>query len=173
MRFCLVLLFLALFSLSATRADMADTAFDRALAQFEKALPHLPAELFGVDVAAYRDAMSLRNFSSRHWGGSIRLAVESRSQATGSCNRYAAFVRLPPENGTVTLVLCPQFSTDGADALRTLTILHKLVHVVAGPNECRAMAFAARIENLASGHFTDVSRYWQANSCENSGFRLP
>ena len=59
------------------------------------------------------------------------------------------------------------------DALRTLTILHELVHVVAGPNECRAMAFAARIENLASGHFTDVSRYWQANSCNNSGFRLP
>lgn len=173
MRFCLTLFILALFSLAPARADMADAAFDRAIDQFEKALPQLPAELFGVDVAAYRDALSLRTFSSRHWGGTIRLKIEQGSETTGSCNRYAAFVRLPPENGRVTLVLCPQFSSAGADALRRLTVLHELVHVVAGPNECRAMAFAAHIEKLATGGFTDVTRYWQANNCAGSGFSLP
>lgn len=173
MRFCLALLILALFSLSPARADVADAAFVRAIDQFERAVPHLPAELFGVDVAAYRDALTFRNFSSRHWGGTIRLKIDNRGEATGSCSRYAAFVRLPPENGVLTLVLCPQFSTGGADALRTLTVLHELVHVVAGPDECRAMAFAAHIEKYATGHFTDVSRYWQANDCPGSGFSLP
>lgn len=173
MRFCLALFILAVLSLSPARADMARTAFDRAIDQFEKALPQLPAELFGVDVPAYRDALTFKSFSSRHWGGSIRLGIENSNQTSGSCNRYAAFVRLPPQDGAVTLVLCPQFSSDGADALRTLTVLHELVHVVAGPDECRAMAFAARVEQLATGRFTDVSRYWRANDCAESGFALP
>jgi hypothetical protein len=172
MRFCLVLLFLAA-SLIPARADVIDTAFDHAIHQFETALPQLPAELFGVDIAAYRDALTLRSFSSPHWGGTTRLSITSGSKTTGSCDRYAAFVRLPPENGRVTLTLCPQFLTPGADGLRTLTVLHEIVHVVAGPNECRAMAFAARIEKLATGAFTDVTRYWQANKCEGSAFRLP
>lgn len=172
MRFCLVLLFLAA-SLIPARADVIGTAFDRAIQQVEAALPHLPSELFGVDIAAYRDALTLRTFSSPHWGGTTRLAVVSESGATGSCERYAAFVRLPPENGQVTLTLCPQFLSPGADALRTLTVLHEMVHVVAGPNECRAMAFAARIEKLATGAFTDVTRYWQANKCGGSAFKLP
>jgi hypothetical protein len=73
----------------------------------------------------------------------------------------------------VSLVICPQFSAEGSNSLRALTILHEMVHVVAGPNECRAMAFAARIEKLATNRFTDVSRYWQANKCEGSGFSLP
>lgn len=173
MRFCLVLFILILFGLSPARAGVADTAFERAIAQFEQALPKLPSEVFGVDVAAYRDALSLRTFSSRYWGGTIRLKIENRSKTSGSCSRYAAFVGLPPENGALTLVLCPQFFSDGADALRTLTVLHELVHVVAGPDECRAMAFAAHIEKLATGRFTDVGSYWKANGCAGSGFSLP
>lgn len=173
MRFCLALIFLALCSLVPARADMIESAFDRAVDQFEKAMPGLPATLFGVEVAAYRDALTLRTFSSPHWGGTTRLAVVSDGGTTGSCQRYAAFVRLPPENGRVTLTLCPQFLSPGADALRTLTVLHEMVHVVAGPNECRAMAFAARIEQSATGAFTDVGRYWQANTCTESGFTLP
>ena len=173
MRFCLTLLLLALFSVLPARADLTDDAFDLALAQFERARPALPAELFGVDVPAYRKALTLREFHSAYWGGTIRLRIENGRESTASCARFAAFVRLPPNNGTVSLVLCPQFSTPGADALRRLTVLHELVHVVAGPSECRAMAFAAKIEHLASGSFTDVTRYWQANGCENSGFSLP
>lgn len=173
MRFRLALVFLILFSLAPARADMAGNAFDRAIEQFERALPALPGTLFGVDVAAYRDALTLRTFSSRYWGGTVRLAIESAKEASGSCGRFAAYVRLPAENGQVTLVLCPQFFSPGADALRTLTVLHELVHVVAGPDECRAMAFAAAVENHATAKFTDVSRYWRANGCENSDFSLP
>ena len=173
MRFCLTLLLLALFSVSPARADLTDDAFDLALAQFERARTALPAELFGVDVATYRKALTLREFHSDYWGGTIRLRIENGSETTASCARFAAFVRLPPTKGQVSLVLCPQFSTPGADALRQLTVLHELVHVVAGPSECRAMAFAARIEKLATGSFTDVARYWQANDCAASGFSLP
>ena len=172
MRFCLVFLFLAL-SLASARADVVDTAFSRAVDQFESALPQLPAELFGVDVSAYRDALTLRQFSSSYWGGTISLRVENGSKDNASCARFAAFVRLPPSNGQVSLILCPQFRTEGADALRRLTVLHELVHVVAGPDECRAMAFAAQIEQLAGGRVTNVDRYWQANDCDSSGFSLP
>jgi hypothetical protein len=73
----------------------------------------------------------------------------------------------------VRLTLCPQFSEEGSRELRRLTVLHEMVHVVAGPDECRAMAFAARIEHLATGSFTPVDRYWQANGCDRSGFGLP
>ena len=152
---------------------MVDTAFSRAIDQFETALPQLPAELFGVDVPAYRDALTLRQFSSSYWGGTISLRVENGSKENASCARFAAFVRLPPSNGQVSLILCPQFRTEGADALRRLTVLHELVHVVAGPDECRAMAFAAQIEQLAGDRVTNVDRYWQANDCDSSGFSLP
>ena len=71
------------------------------------------------------------------------------------------------------LVLCPQFFSDGADALRVLTVLHEMVHAVAGPDECQAMAFAARVEHAATGQFTPVDAYWQASGCEGSAYRLP
>lgn len=173
MRLCLIVLISVFITLSPARADMVDAAFDRAIAQFEKARPGLPAELFGVDTAAYRAALTFREFNSAYWGGTVRLRVENGGESNASCARFAAFVRLPPDQGQLTLVLCPQFSTDGADSLRTLTILHELVHVVAGPNECRAMAFAATVEQAATGRFTDVERYWNANSCAGSGFSLP
>ena len=172
MRFCLAL-FLVFLTLAPARADVVDTAFSRAVDQFETALPQLPAELFGVDVSAYRYALTVRQFSSSYWGGTISLRVESGSKENASCARFAAFVRLPPSNGHVSLILCPQFRTEGADALRRLTVLHELVHVVAGPDECRAMAFAAQIEQLAGGRVTNVDRYWQANECDSSGFGLP
>ena len=173
MRFWLALFLLVLFSFAPARADVVDGAFDHAIAQFERALPQLPKRLFGVDVATYRAALTFRKFTGDHWGGTTSLSVENGSEAEASCARYAAFVRLPPSNGRVSLVLCPQFSTPGADALRRLTILHELVHVVAGPDECRAMAFAARVEQAATGSFTDVGNYWRANNCSGSGFALP
>lgn len=173
MRFCLLLLVFLLSTLSPARADMVDAAFDRAISQFETARPSLPKELFGVEVAAYRAALTFRQFTSSRWGGTITMRVENGSETNNSCARFAAFVRLPPRDGQVSLVLCPQFSTPGADALRTLTILHELVHVVAGPNECRAMAFAAHVEQAATGRFTDVSNYWRVNGCEGSSFSLP
>ncbi|ODT48235.1 hypothetical protein [Devosia sp. 63-57] len=170
----LLLVALSLCLSSAVLAQSAtERAFDAAIAQTEAALPQLGAEAFGVDVKAYRDALSLRRFTSRHWGGEITVAVVSESKESGSCARYAAYVRLPPERGAVRLVLCPQFSTPGADDLRRLTILHEMVHVVAGSNECQAMAFAALIEQLATGSFTPVTRYWEANGCAGSGYALP
>jgi hypothetical protein len=161
---------------SPTHADenaVLERALARATATFEAALPHLAASEFGVDVAAYRDALTLGQFASSHWGGTVTLTTAIRDSATGSCGRYAAFVRIPPENGTVSLVICPQFFTNGADDLRRLTVLHEMVHVVAGSDECQAMAFAARVEMAASGRFTPVDAYWSASGCAGSGFRLP
>ncbi|SFV37968.1 hypothetical protein SAMN05216456_3194 [Devosia crocina] len=173
MRIALAVFLCLAVNLVPARAGSVDTAFSGAIGQFEAAFPHLPAELFGVDTATYRDALTLRRFASAHWGSPVALRVEEGTAANPSCARFAAFVRLPPQSGEVSLVLCPQFHTPGADALRTLTVLHELVHVVAGPDECRAMAFAAQVEHLATGQFTDVARYWNANGCGRSGFALP
>lgn len=165
---------LILFLLSGpAHADPLETALDHAVTTFETALPLLADSEFGVDVGAYRDALTLQRFRSAHWGGEIALAIKRRDAATGSCSRFAAFVQLPPRDGTIELMLCPQFFSDGTDGLRELTILHEMVHVVAGADECRAMAFAARIELLAKGAFTPVDAYWQAQDCSTSAFRLP
>ena len=153
--------------------DRVDAAFNAAIAAFERARPALGATAFGVDVESYGDALTLGRFHSAHWGGQVALSLEQQSGNGGSCGRFAAYVRLPPRDGVVSLVICPQFSAEGTDPLRRLTILHEMVHVVAGPDECRAMAFAARVEHFATGSHTPVDRYWQANGCEGSGFRLP
>ena len=152
---------------------LLDQALGNAISTFETALPQLAADEAGVDVAAYRDALTLHRFASAHWGGTVTVDLALRETHSGSCMRFAAFVRIPPENGVVRLVLCPQFFSDGADALRELTILHEMVHVVAGPDECQAMAFAARIEQTAKGRFTPVDAYWRASGCAGSGFNLP
>lgn len=152
---------------------MLDRALADAVATFERALPRLTASEFGVEVAAYRDALSLQRFQSAYWGDEVRLDIEMREGATGSCSSFAAFVRIPPENGVVRLVLCPQFFTPGADSLRELTVLHELVHVVAGADECRAMAFAAKVQMAATGKFTPVDAYWRSSGCEGSRFSLP
>lgn len=171
----LVLLFLAgcLSFAAPARADSVSDAFDAAIAQFEAALPSLGDELAGVSVSAYRDALTLRRFSSPFWGRELRLVVRSAADDGGACARFAAHVLLPPAEDSVTLTLCPQFRNEGTVGLRRLTILHELVHVVAGPDECRAMAFAARVEEAAMGSFTPVDAYWQANGCTGSGFSLP
>ena len=171
----LAVLLIALLSGPAMAQGQAtlDRAIDAAIATFEAARPALDEAELGVDVAAYRDALTLQRFGSAHWGGTVTVELVIRETASGSCGRFAAFTRIPPEHGTVSLVLCPQFFSPGADALRELTVLHEMVHVVAGPDECQAMAFTARVEQAASGQFTPVDAYWQANECAASSFRLP
>ena len=158
---------------SPARADAIATAFNDAIVAFSAAKAGLPAELAGVDVEAYGQALSSGRFTSVYWGGEVLLDLHESADNGGSCARYAAYVHLPPRDGAVRLTLCPQFSEEGTRELRRLTVLHEMVHVVAGPDECRAMAFAARIEQLATGSFTPVDRYWQANGCDRSGFSLP
>ena len=157
----------------ANDQDVLERALGDALVQFERALPQLGASVDGVDVAAYRDALSRQRFDGGAWGGPVRLELRMGMEDGGGCGRFAAYVRLPPEAGTVRMVLCRQFFEEGHDALRRLTVLHEMVHVVAGPDECRAMAFAARIEQLATGSFTPVDAYWRAQGCETSAFGLP
>ena len=158
---------------AAQQQSLLDQAVRDALATFERAAPSLSGVEFGVDMAAYGRALRGQTFQSAVWGGQVSVKRTIRDAATGSCGRFAAFVRIPPENGVVSLVLCPQFFTEGADALRELTILHEMVHVVAGSSECQAMALAARIEQAAHGRFTPVGKYWAASGCEGSPYRLP
>lgn len=157
----------------ALASDTIGIALGDAIAAFTRAAPHLPAVSQGVDVAAYGDALRSGRFTSSHWGTPLELDLRQPSANSGSCERFAAYVRLPPQDGKIALVLCPQFVNEGTPALRRLTILHEMVHVVAGPDECRAMAFAAQIESLATGGHTPVDRYWQANDCGKSAFSLP
>lgn len=168
----LCLLALAALTLPA-QADTVGVALEQARLAFEAAAPALRGNDLGVDTIAYGNALRLREFRSDYWGGTVSVGVDVAPSDAGSCGRYAAYVRIPPQAGIVPLTICPQFSRDGADALRRLTILHEMVHVVAGPDECRAMAFAARVEQLAFGSFTPVERYWQANGCQGSAFSLP
>lgn len=154
------------------RAEAVQSALNEAIAAFEQAEARLGSGTFGVDVDAYRDALTLGRFSSVHWGSDITIALED-GDGTAGCARFAAYVHLPPRDNTVSLVFCPQFSSQGTPALRRLTVLHEMVHVVAGADECRAMAFAARVEVLATGAFTPVARYWRNNDCDRSGFTLP
>jgi hypothetical protein len=174
MRLPLLALFAGLLlAVSPARADAITAAVNDAIAAFALAQPQLPAEVAGVDVAAYGSALTSGRFLSRHWGGEIVLDLHESADSSGACARYVAYVALPPRDGSVRLTICPRFSAEGTDALRRLTILHEMVHVVAGPDECRAMVFAAQIELLASGSYTPVERYWEANDCPASGFRLP
>ena len=173
-RIGLLLLAACLATVPAVRAEpVVEAAFDLAIARFEAARPALGSAFAGVDIAAYRDALTLRRFASRHWGGTVALAVLTPGAGEAACARYAAFVRIPPRQGSVALAFCPEFLGAGTPDLRALTVLHEMVHVVAGADECRAMAFAARVEVLATGRFTDVGRYWRANGCDASPFSLP
>ena len=173
MRLPLLALFLGLLLTVPARADAVTDAVNAAIAAFEAARPQLPPEVAGVDVAAYGSALNRGRFVSQYWGGEIVLDLHESAESGGTCARYVAYVALPPRDGNVKLTFCPQFSAEGTDALRRLTILHEMVHVVAGPDECRAMVFAAHIERLATGSYTPVERYWQSNSCPGSGFSLP
>ena len=152
---------------------MLTRALDGAITQFEAARPRLGQSLSGVDIGAYGDALYRHRFAGGAWPGQTALTFDIRPDNSGSCNRFAAFVRIPPQDGVVALVLCPEFFSAGADSLRQLTILHEMVHVVAGRDECQAMAFAARIEQMAGGDYTPVDSYWQAQNCSGGPYRLP
>jgi hypothetical protein len=171
MRFSALIIFTLLLLIPA-KADVLDAALNDATAMFEAAYPRLAEAEFGVDTLNYRNALARGAMTSSHWGEPIVLEIR-RSQGGDNCARFAAFVTLPPSNGTVPLTVCPQFFNGGTGSLRALTILHEMVHVVAGPNECRAMAFAAKIEHLATGTWTPVDRYWRENGCGGSEFALP
>jgi hypothetical protein len=173
MRFCFVLaLSLSLLILPA-RAVELDRAYAQAIEMFERASAALPNTVDGVVVEEYLAALNNGRFTSAHWGGVVSVTSHRAASSEGACARFAAYVLTPPQQGEIALHLCPQFFQKGADALRRLTILHEMVHVVAGPDECRAMAFAARVEYLATGGFTPVDIYWRANKCPKSRFSLP
>lgn len=165
-----------LLSAGASAADER-VALDRALSEartlFAAARPALDGRRFGLDLDAYAAALALEPITPSVWDGAVRVVPEIRARASGSCQRYAAFVVMPPAAGQLRLVLCPQYFSPGADDLRRLTMLHEMVHAVAGRDECRAMALAAAIEQAASGRHTPVDAYWRANGCPDSAFRLP
>lgn len=156
----------------AQESEMVHAALHEAAAMFDRAAGALGSQTMGVDTNAYADALKRQRFAAQdHRLQSVALVVAAPGEA--ECGRFAAFVRPEPGENRVTLSFCPQFFEPGADRLRVLTVLHEMVHVVAGPDECRAMAYAAEIEIRATGAFTPVDRYWRVSGCEGSAFRLP
>ena len=171
----LATLVLTLLALPAQANDQAmlDEALSSARTLFAETRHSPDLRRFGVDLDAYASALALQPIANSVWDGIVQVTPEIRRKASGSCQSYAAFVVMPPEAQKLRLVLCPQFFSAGADDLRRLTILHEMVHAVAGRDECRAMAFAAAIEQAGLGRHTPVDRYWQVNDCRGSAFRLP
>jgi len=149
----------------------AEPALDNALRAarevFNRAAPALSGTIMGVDTASYAAALLRQQTPD----GALQFVIETNEN--GSCRKFAAYVGRVDGTADTFLFLCPQFFMPGADALRVTTILHELVHVVAGPDECRAMAYAAHLEMLANGRFQPVEAYWQRNGCASSRYRLP
>jgi hypothetical protein len=138
-----------------------------AVTAFETARPALGSVVAGVDVARYGAALIERRVGS----GSVDYVLSGADDP--GCARFAAYVAPVDGSASRFVFVCPRFFSPGADALRRLTILHELVHVVSDADECRAMAFAAAIEQASTGRFTAVDTYWRRNGCETSRFSLP
>jgi hypothetical protein len=144
-----------------------------AVQTFERALPQLDAVTMGVPVDQYHDALTRMRFASSQWNAELAVHLVSNESEQGLCAHFAAYVTPAIEQSAVSLVICPQFDAPGAGALRQTTILHEMVHVVAGTDECQAMAFTAHVQMLANGTFQPVTEYWKKNKCDGSRYRLP
>ena len=153
--------------------DLIDDALQSAARTFERAAGQLDAVSMGISKADYGDALTKGRFASSQWDATLDVRVARNDSERGLCAGFAAYVTPAIEQGAVVLTICPQFFSPGADALRETTVLHEMVHVVAGPDECRAMAYTAQIQVLASGAFQPVHDYWNKNNCDASRYRLP
>lgn len=171
----LAALVVALFALpvQAQQADLLDQAIADATRTFEHALPQLGATMMGVDTKAYGDALKARRFHSARTGSARDVIFVIEDSEKGSCAKFAAYVAGVANSDAAHMFLCPQFFTPGADLLRETTILHEMVHVVTGTDECQAMAYTAQIQMLARGSFVPVARYWKDNGCVGSRYKLP
>ncbi len=127
----------------------------------------------GVPTSEYRNALTRLRFASSVWGETLAVQISVAENGRGLCAGFAAYVTPAITQGAVVLTICPQFFSAGADALRETTILHEMVHVVAGTDECRAMAYTAQVQSLASGSYVPVRDYWAKNGCEGSRYKLP
>ncbi|MDB5528351.1 MAG: hypothetical protein JWR51_1454 [Devosia sp.] len=168
-----IALLLGLTPAQAQQDDMIENALRAAARTFERALPGLDAVSMGVPTQEYHDALVQRRFASSLWGAPLDVQLVTNESERGLCSGFAAYVTPAIQQGAVSLVICPRFFSPGADELRQTTMLHEMVHVVAGTNECQAMAFTARIQKLATGSFQPVSDYWTRNKCNASRYRLP
>ena len=178
LRSLIVLLTLALGGLwsapaQAQQQRMLDNALAGATRTFEQAMGKLGTATEGVDTAAYRDALKRHRFYSSQWDMELEVDFLIKSAEDRRCDSFAAYVIPAIESGAVNVVLCPKFFSSGADALRETTILHEMVHVVAGTDECRAMAYTAQLQFIATGRFQSVAQYWDKNRCGRSAFSLP
>ena len=153
--------------------DLVDEALRSAVRTFQQAADRLDAVSMGVSKAEYGDALARGRFSSSLLGATLDVRVARNDSEHGLCAGFAAYVTPAIEQGAVVLTVCPRFFLPGADALRETTVLHEMVHVVAGPDECRAMAYTAQIQVLATGTFQLVQDYWNKNNCSTSRYRLP
>jgi hypothetical protein len=153
--------------------DLIDAALRSAARTFERAAGQLDGVSMGVSKAEYGDALTRGRFASAAWSATLDVRVARNESEHGLCAGFAAYVTPAIEQGAIVLTICPRFFLPGADALRETTVLHEMVHVVAGPDECRAMAYTAQIQVLASGTFQPVRDYWNKNNCQASRYRLP
>lgn len=152
--------------------SVLDRALRDAVATAENASAGLGRSAFGVDTAAYLRALRDHVVIGAD-GQSVPVHFVVEQSAAGSCQKFAAYVLAVANDPGKYVFICPQFFTPGADRLRETTLLHELVHVVAGRDECQAMAFTARLQFLASGSFQPVAKYWADSQCEVSRYRLP
>jgi hypothetical protein len=168
-------LFLAMLALPAQAQQNAllDKAIAGATRTFERALPQMGAITMGVDNSAYADALKARRFSLRPHRQCTRRHLRDRGQQQRLMRQIRRLCRPVANSDAAHLFVCPQFFTPGADLLRETTILHEMVHVVNGTDECQAMAYTAHVQMLATGSYVPVAKYWKENGCAGSRYRLP
>lgn len=152
---------------------LLDRALADAVQTFAKAQGALGSSSMGVPTAAYAQALRQLRFVPSSGSGEVQVAFQAQGEGDKACTRFAAYVIPNPAADTITINLCPQFFDSGTDALRQTTILHEMVHVVAGPGECMAMAYTAQLQFLATGAFQPVTNYWRQSGCGSSAYRLP
>ena len=135
---------------------MLDQALKSARQTFAQAAPDMGAVSLGVDNSLYADALLRNRFQSPSGQVDVGFVIEDRNG--GECARFAAYVAPVADKSASYIFLCPKFFSPGADVLRETTILHELVHIVAGPDECRAMAYTAKLQSRATGAYQPVGR---------------
>lgn len=173
MKLLILLASLVLLSAPAQASDNAvlDQVLAAAVKTFDAAASGMSATTMGVDNTAFGDALRHRRFQSPDGTVAVNFVIQQNSN--GDCAHFAAYVGPVDDGGGAYMFFCPQFFLPGADALRVTTVLHEMVHIVAGPDECRAMAYTARLQQRASGTFQPVAAYWNKNGCNASRYSLP
>lgn len=130
---------------------------------------------WNIDPEIYRSALNQGEFYAPYWSKSVKVKYVIGTNDTPLCDTSKAYVEHEELNSrelVSTLVVCPGFFTYPHMQYQAETILHELVHVVTGPDECRAFAYAYTIIYFALSEATLNERLWSHYNCDSSTYNI-